>query len=570
MRIKIFHIIIAILFCILLVSLVYMQLIRGNFYYRLSEGNRIRLISQQAKRGIIFDRNGVVIAGNKISFDVMAIPQDIDDIDSSLTVLSRFLQKGRIELLRKFALGRTLPFFPVTLARNISREEAIIIEENKDQLAGIEVQVNAKRFYPLAESGSHILGYLGEIDRFRITKLKDYGYKIRDLIGYSGIEEYYDNFLRGEDGGTQVEVDSRGRQVRMLAKKEARQGRDITLTVDGRLQQIASASIGDKKGAVVFMDPFNGEILCMVSAPAFNPNAFIDRDNDALLNRYFRDQASPLLNRAVKGLYSPGSVFKIVTALAALEAKKITPVTSFLCNGSFYLGHQEFSCWEPHGLQDLRQAVVHSCNVYFYHTGLMVGPDGLSRLAKEFGLGSLVGIDLPAESRGQVPSRLQRKLSKNENWYNGDTVNFSIGQGDLLVTPLQLVRLIGQVVTGGKNVQPHLVKKIEGIETKKEIPAGHLTISKESLEKMKDYLHVAVTDESGTAHILDFAGLGIAGKTGTVQVEKGNPHAWFVGFFPYENPRYVFCVFLENGGSSYNACVVARKMFEAMLAQKIL
>jgi len=570
MRLKILNIIFAGFTCVILCTLFYLQVIRGNYYYELGKSNCIRLITQKAKRGTIYDRNGVVVADNKPSFDVVAIPQELKDADSSFDYLSRLLGKNKEELLRKFNLGRWAPFAPVVVVRNISREEAIRLEENKDNAPGIEIEINAQRFYPLGEATSHLLGYIGQIDRFRITRLKDYGYKIKDMVGYSGVEEYYDNFLRGEDGGTQVEVDNRGRQVRMLGARAPKQGRNVTLTIDSRMQKIAYNLLEGKKGAIIFMDPRDGEILCLVSSPAFSPNVFIERDNDALINSYFRDSSAPLLNRAIKGLYAPGSVFKVITMLSALETGKITPATSFFCNGHFFLGAHEFSCWEAHGLQDLRQAVVHSCDVFFYHLGLMAGPDLLNKYAKEFGLGSLTLIDLPAESKGQVSSRMLKKMTRNETWYNGDTVNFSIGQGDLLVTPIQMVKMMALVVSENMGIRPHVVKKVADKEILYKASESKLKIKSDSLEKARSYLRAVVQDNTGTAHILEIEKLGIAGKTGTVQVAKGKPHAWFVGYFPQGQPQLVFCVFLENGGSSSNACVIARQMFEEMLQQKIL
>jgi penicillin-binding protein 2 len=570
MRIKIFHIFVILLFVLVVCGLFFLQIIRGSYYYRLSNSNRIRLIPQEAERGIIYDRNGAVVADNKISFDVALVPQDLGDAEKTFNYLSVTLDKDRNDVLREFRLNRWTPFAPAKVARNIPRETAIKLEEVKDLYPGMVVQIRAQRFYPFGPACSHILGYLGQIDRSRITRLKDYGYKIKDIIGYAGVEEYYDNFLRGEDGGTQIEVDNLGRQVRLLGMRQPQKGRDLILTVDSRMQKIAYAALENRRGAAVFMEPDSGEIFCMVSSPSFNPNAFIDRSDGDLLRNYFSNSASPLLNRVTQGLYPPGSVFKIITAIAALETGKINYATSFVCKGSFTLGNREFLCSEIHGLQNLKQALTHSCNVYFYHTGLMVGSDALNRYAREFGLGVATGIDLPSEVKGLVPSRLQKKISKNENWFEGDTVNFSIGQGDVLTTPLQLTRLMAILLTGYSDIRPHLVKKVGDREIDRGQLKNRLKIKPEYLEQIEADLRSVVADPTGTANVLNLPNLKVAGKTGTAQVGGGRSHAWFVGFFPSDKPRMVFCVFLENGGSSYNACVVARRILEEMVAEDIL
>lgn len=570
MRLKVFFITISFVFFLVLTRLAYMQVVRGGYYRQLSGKNCIRLIARQARRGTIYDRNGMVLAENLPSYDVLVIPQDFQEPEAGFSFLSRALQKDKQELVKKFRLNRSAPFAPVVIAKNISREQAIKIEENKNQFPGISVQVNAKRSYPFASICSHILGYVGEIDRFRITRLKDYGYKIKDAVGYGGIEEYYDNFLRGEDGGVQIEVDNRGRQVRMLGLRTPTPGEDIVLTIDARIQGICAEALSGFKGAAIFMDPKNGEILSMVSSPAFDPNVFVDRYDPDLLSGYFRDKQSPLLDRAISGLYSPGSVFKVVTALAALEQGRSSAKTSFSCNGSYRLGNREFACWKEHGLQDLRSAFVHSCNVYFYHLGRLAGPEALSRFAYEFGFGQITGIDLPAQALGTVPSRIQKKASRKESWYPGDTLNFSIGQGDLLVTPLQLTAMMSAVVNGAFSVRPHLAKQIAGREIESSRRQKSLKIKPQNLEMVRRDLRAVVSEPTGTAHILNIENLGIAGKTGTVEVAQGKPHAWFVGFFPYREPRMVFCVFLENGGSGYNACLVARDILKRILEEKIL
>ncbi|MFZ5800682.1 MAG: penicillin-binding protein 2 [Candidatus Omnitrophota bacterium] len=570
MRLKIFFITLSLMFLLVLLRLAYMQLIMGGYYRQLSAKNCIRLIARQARRGTVYDRNGIILAENLPSYDVVIIPQDFQEPEAGFVFLSRALQKDRQELVKHFRLNRNAPFAPVVVAKNISREQAIKIEENKNQYPGISVQVNAKRAYPLASVSSHILGYVGEIDRFRITRLKDYGYKLKDMVGYGGIEEYYDNFLRGEDGGVQIVVDNRGRQVRMLGMRSPTAGKDIRLTIDARIQKICAEALSGFKGAAIFMDPKNGEILGMVSSPAFDPNVFVERYAPDLLSGYFQDQQAPLLNRAVSGLYAPGSVFKVVTALAALEQGKVSAVTSFFCNGSYQLGNRQFACTQKHGLQDLRLAFAHSCNVYFYHLGRLAGPEALSRLAYELGFGQTAGLDLPAQAQGIIPSPIQKRMARKENWYPGDTLNFSIGQGELLVTPLQLTIMMATVVNGTFAARPHLVKEVAGRQPAVIGRQKRLKIKPQNLEIVRRDLRAVVSEPTGTAHILNIENLKVAGKTGTAQVGQGRPHAWFVGFFPYQEPKMVFAVFLENGGSGYNACVVAREILRRMVEEKIL
>jgi penicillin-binding protein 2 len=568
MRLKIFSIIIALLFFILFLGLAYIQLIRGGFYYDLSENNHIRLIELDALRGTIFDRNGVILADNKLTFDVAIVPQEFKD--KNLPRLSKLLDVEVASIRKKIQSGYTAPFAPIVVAKNIKKTQAILIEQEEFNLPGVIVQLRPQRYYPQRSAGAHILGYVGLIDRSKITKLKNYGYKISDIVGYSGVEEYYDAYLRGEDGGIQVEVDNRGRQLRVLGVRPSIKGKNMTLTIDARIQQAAADLLENNRGAIVVMHPETGEVLALVSSPSFDPNHFTIEHSPKKINDLLNNYRSPMLNRAISAAFPPGSVFKIIVTLAALGTKKASANTSFVCRGEFSVGSRTFACWNTHGIQDLLQAITHSCNVYFYNLGLLVGPDILTKYAKEARLAEKTQIDLPFEEKGNIPDRIQRKLTRNEGWYKGDTANFAIGQGEVLVTPLQTARLIAAIANAGALCRPQVVKYIENEQINKIKFIGQLPFNKSDLDFLKRALRNVVASETGTANILEIDNLKVAGKTGTAQAGKGKSHAWLVGFCPSNKPKIAFCIFLEYGGSSYNAVVMARSLLNFMYSEGIL
>lgn len=506
---------------------------------------------------------------NVLSFDTVIIPQELKDKEAVFEKLAKILALDKEEISRRYERGYLNPFTPVTIAKGVSKTGAITVEEQSLDLGGVNIELNVKRFYPFAFSASHILGYMGEIDKSRITKLKEYGYDLKDKVGYSGLEEALDIYLRGEKGGEQVEVDNRGRQVRLLGYKPPRIGKDVQVTVDLELQEISDHLLQGRKGAVVIMDVVSGDVLVMSSAPAFNPNVFVERSDKKSLNYYLSSQDSPLFNRAISGQFPPGSTFKLITVAAALKEKKFRPTTTFVCTGQLRVGNRFFKCWDVHGPQDFYQAMAHSCDIYFYNLGQAAGPDALTNMAREFGFSSLTGIDLPGEVSGFIPSRMWKRLVQFENWYNGDTVNFSIGQGFVLVTPLQLARMMAAIANGGYLVEPRLTKAIGGIEIKAREPKK-VKISKGDLDLMKEALRLPVLLESGTAHILEVPGLEICAKTGTAQVHGQESHGWVAGFFPKSKPRYAFCIILENVGSSYYACQLGKNLFQEAVRRKKL
>lgn len=561
MRIGIFRAILLFSFAFLGLALFFVQVVRGQYYRTLGMRNSIRLVPEEPCRGRILDRNLSAMADSVLSFDVVLLPQDVKDKKGIFEKVARILSVSPQSLLRGYERGYLNPVTPVILAKGVPKATAIVMEEAAGDLAGVRVELNPRRFYPDGVVAAHLLGYIGEIDRSRITKLKEYGYDLKDLVGYSGLEERLDMVLRGEKGGQQLEVDSGGRQVRVLGYKPPRPGQDVVTTVDLELQRIADLYLAGREGAVVLMDVTTGEIRVMSSSPAFDPNIFVERKEKRVLSFYLTSDEAPLFNRALSGQFPPGSVFKIVTALACQAVRKISPAMTYTCKGRLKVGDRYFKCWSTHGPQDFMNAMAHSCDVYFYRLGLTAGAEMMSQTAHDLGLGALTGVDLSGEAPGFIPTRLWKRVSRLENWYDGDTANFSIGQGYVLTTPLQLTRMMAAVANGGYLVEPYLTKSVGGTEIFHREPR-RIRIPQEHLAMVREAMRYPVLLESGTAHDLNIPGLNICAKTGTAQVSQGGSHGWVAGFFPKENPRYAFCILLENVGSSHYACALGRQIFE--------
>lgn len=570
MRIKVLNLTIIFVFLFLVFSLLNSQIIQGAKFKELSNRNCIRLIPQNGSRGNILDAQGNIIVGSSISYDVVILPQDREQVYKTLIELSKILDINFKELQDRFIAGFVAPGVPVTIIKNISQKKAVAIEEEKYVLDSVIVQPTTLRYYPYGKLASHVIGYINEIDRWRLTKLSDYGYKTKDLVGFGGVEERYDYYLRQEDGGLSVEVDHQGRFTRVLGFKPPRSGKDLQLTLDLRIQKIAEDVLADKMGSVIVMNPENGEIIAMASSPSFSPEVFVKKSSNSI-KELFNDPNAPLLNRSISGVFPAGSVFKLIVATAALETGKITLNTRYLCRGEVIVGSRQFNCWDIHGEQNLLQAIAHSCNVFFYKTGLLIGPQLIHDYALRMGLSKTSSMELPYEASGFVPDPLWEKIYKFRRWYQGDTANFAIGQGELLVTPLQLIRMMAVFANKGRLVNPYIVKAIEG----KDVSSHHrksvdLHLKDNSINKIREGLREVVRDASGTAHILSGLPVDVAGKTGTAQTFSGLPHGWFLGFFPFQNPKFVICVFLEHGGSGYTATVVSKKIIESMIQEGLL
>jgi len=570
-RIRIFRLGAIFIFLLLGLGFFNLNTIQGKKFRELSNKNCIRVLPQAGSRGRILDCEGNVIVDNFLSYDAMVFPQDNQNPDNVLRRIAGVLGTDFKDLKNIFQKGCLAPFMPVAVAKNIDIKDAIRLEEIKQDLPGLVIQPKPLRNYPYGRLASHAIGYLSEIDRWRLTKLADYGYKTKDIVGFGGLEEKFDYYLRQEEGALSVEVDYRGRFMRTLGFRPAQSGKDIQLNLCLKLQKIAEESMQEKKGSVIIMDPYTGRIKALASFPNFSPAVFIKKAEPDILESLFNNSSAILMNRAISGAYPPASVFKLVVAAAALETGKINMSTTFVCSGSTMVGKRRFSCWNVHGAQNLTGGIIHSCDVFFYKTGLLVGAQAIHDYALKLGFARQSEIDLPYEEKGFIPSPLWRKAVKFQNWYDGDTANFSIGQGEVLVTPLQIARMMAVFANRGVLVTPHIVNAVSGqpISVAQD-KFERVRLKDSTINYIRQGLKGVVAESGGTANVLFGLPVSIAGKTGSAQAGRGNPHGWFAGFLPFENPRFVICVFLEHGGSGYAAAVVAKHIIEEMLKEGLV
>ena len=553
------------LFILIGIGLFYNQVIRFGYYSRLSKNNSIRIIPIDGPRGNIFDRNGVAVVSNRLSFDVAVVYQEVRDKQRFVRTLSASLKMPARDIVRALDKARVRPYAPVTILEDIDKDKAIMLEEASFEIDGLTIETRSRRDYIYNNVSSHVFGYLSEISEDELEGLKDYGYRMKDLIGRSGLEKEYEPYLKGVDGGTQIEVDSHGRETRVLGVKEPSNGKDLYLTIDIAFQAACDKLLGDRKGAVCVMNPMTGEVLALVSHPAFNPNVFVRPKSSEERVGLLKDRVGrPLSNRAISGLYPPGSVFKIVTASAALETKKINSNTHFVCQGSYRLGKAKFDCWKPegHGSQNVVEGFMNSCDVFFYNTGRAAGVDAIEFYAKLFGFGRSTGLDLPDEVAGLVPGRVWKKFFRRGGWFEGDTVNYSIGQGYLLTTPVQVMDMMGVIANNGFLVRPYLAKKIGDIPIQVDKPA-YVGLKSDTVKIIRQGLYEVVNNEEGTGKRAKVDSVVVAGKTGTAENPHGRTHAWFAGFAPFNDPKMCVVVFLEHGGKGgLGAAEIARGIFE--------
>lgn len=571
-RISISTYIVIFIFIVFFLRLWDLQVINGGKYKKIAERNRLRIVEIPAPRGVIYDRNNNALVRNIPSFDISVVKEDIPRDPETLSALGRLIGLESVDIKARLDKASVSPFEPVKLKQHVSLEEVARVEARKINFPGLQVDVVISREYIYGEFASHTIGYLGHLT---LEQAKDPDYQDvprKAFIGQLGAEKVYDKILRGIAGKKFIEVDAIGRVIKVAGIQQPIKGRDINLTIDMKLQAEAEDALRGKAGAVVALDANTGEILVLVSTPSFDPNIFARgvsyRDWKILVN----DPQKPFLNRALQSQYPPGSTFKIITAIAALEEGIITGSTKFECKGSINMG-RVFRCWkeEGHGNINLHRAIVESCDVYFYEIGKKLGIDTLAQYASDFGLGSLVGVELEGERTGIVPSTEWKLRIKKQRWYKGETLNTVIGQGYLSTTPMQMARLMAAVVNGGKLYRLHLLKKDSGSDSRVE---GLVGIKPENINLIKKALMGVVSDKDGTGWMARSDIVSIGGKTGTTQVvgtgnrqegitDKYKDHAWFIGFAPVENPQIAVAVFVEHGGhGSTVAAPIAKRVIE--------
>ncbi len=592
-RLFFFRLSFAALFVLMLVVLLLwryysLQVLHHQDFVTQSENNRIHVLPIPPTRGLIYDRNGVLLADNRVGFSLSLVVERSNNLDELLDKLDQLLDLEANELER-FAslLKRRKPYEPVPLRYNLTEQEQGLLAVNEYRLPGVEITAEMIRHYPVGEYLGHVLGYVGRINDQEIRELDPVRYSGTHVTGKSGIEKFYESELMGTVGYEYVETNARGRVMRLLERIDPKPGMDLQLSLDIRLQEIAYNALGEERGAVVVLDTRTGGVLALVSKPGFDPNPFVTGISFADYRALQDSPDQPLFDRAMQGQYPPGSTVKPVFAFGALESGAVSEDTRISDPGFYSLENSihRYRDWKKggHGARvDLHDAIVQSCDTFFYTAGVKMGIDQLNHYGIRFGFGKRTGIDLPSERTGIMPSRDWKRGARGVAWYPGDTVNTSIGQGFMLATPLQLAVAASRLATRGEIRSPRLVSHIEGMEDPPTPPAGHIPGTDQHwdyvLNAMKDVVHGARGTAKGIAKGLTYT---IAGKTGTAQVvgirqdekydaeqlaKRQRDHALFIAFAPADNPRIAMSIIVENGehGSS-TAAPIARVMADSYL-----
>lgn len=566
------------IFFLLLLRLLHLQILSGEDYRSKSEDNRLRFVPIAASRGAIMDRNGTVLVSNQPSFSLAVIPQEVKDREALLDQLVSLLGLDRKELAERWKKGRgRARYYPIVLASNITRDQVEIIEENHLRLPGVEIEVKPVREYAGGVLAAHLMGYIGEVSEEELAKRGNEGYNPGDYIGKNGIERAWEKELHGRDGGRQLEVDARGRVLRTISESQPAVGNSVVLTIDARIQEQAESAFGEQAGAAVAMEVNSGEVLAFVSNPGFDPALFSGKMPPDIWKQYLEDRRRPLENKALTGQYPPGSTFKIITALAGLENRLVDENSSVSCGGAYRMGTSTFKCWNKHGhgTVNLKKSLRESCDVYYYHLGDRLGVDRIAEMSRRFMLGSPLGIGLNHEKGGLIPTTAWKMKRFKKAWIRGETPSVSIGQGYVLMTPLQLASMIATVANEGTIYRPHLVKRVvdaDGRTLKEFGPErlGTTGVSASSFRLVKQGLFAVVNERGGTGGAARVGYVTVAGKTGTSQVVKlrsggGNAyqyrdHALFVAFAPFEKPEIAVAVVVEHGehGGSAAAPIAGR------------
>jgi penicillin-binding protein 2 len=570
-KITIVSVLILLGFLVILLRLWQLQILQGDELRKTSESNRLRVIKVPAPRGIIFDRNGIPLVKNTPYFCASIIPEEFDI--SSIPSLAGVLHMTEEELRLKLANKASNPFTPVKLKEDLSFDDVGYIEARRSDFPGLIVEIEASREYLYGGIGAHLIGYLGKLTPAQSKNPEFRDVPLNAFIGQWGVEKLFDKPLRGTAGERIIEVDAIGRELRLLKENPPVKGTDITLSLDIALQKAAEEAFEGKAGALVALKSDTGEILGLVSEPSFDPNRFAKGISSADWNALVTDRKVPMLNRAVQSQYPPGSTFKIITAIAALEEGALDTTTTVDCRGALNYGRWRFGCWrkEGHHVVSLHRALVESCDVYFYKAGEKVGFDKVHDYAKMFGLGKETGIPFGRERKGLIPNSQWKLETKKTQWYLGETFINSIGQGYVAATPVQMAVMINAVTNGGNVYRPSIVMGSVPVIINK------AAVSARTMEEVKSALQGVVNEPGGTGAAARSSTTLIGGKTGTAQVvgirkdskylaEQFRDHAWFVAFAPVEKPEIALSVLVEHGGHGGSAAApIAKKAIEAYM-----
>lgn len=590
---------VSVLMGILLVRFIYLQAARHTYYQTLSESNRIAVVPIVPNRGLILDRNGVVLAHNYSGYTLEINQNKAADIEATINDLSTLVTITNKDRKRfKKLLSESHNFETLVIRNRLSDEEVARFAAQQYRFPGVEIKARLFRDYPFGDKTSHLIGYIGRINDSEVGQLEENdlaaNYRGTDYIGKTGLEQSYETDLHGTTGIEQVEVDAGGRAVRMLARTAPVSGNTLVLSIDAKLQEIAEQAFGNYRGALVAIDPNTGEVLAFVSKPGYDPNPFIDGIDTQSWDELNNSPDVPLNNRALRGQYPPGSTIKPFMALAGLNFHTRTPEQTINDSGVYYLpgSSRQYRDWKPggHGSVNMFKAIQMSCDTYFYGLATEMGIDNISNFLSRFGFGKKTGIDLEGETSGLVPSQEWKMKRYQQIWYPGDTVSVGIGQGYNLVTPLQLAFATATLANNGVAYKPHLVKEVQSSRSSEnrfiaKEPLYDLKIAPKDLDLVRRAM-VAVTQAGGTA-VFASAGASyqIAGKTGTAQVvamkqgekydankidERHRDHAWFIAYAPADHPRIAMVVLAENGGhGGGTAAPIARKVFDYYLLGKL-
>ena len=577
---------------VLLGRMLYLQVVHHKHYETRARANQITPVPVPPVRGLILDRNGIVLAQNYPAYTLEVTPEHVDDMAATLKQLSGLVKITKRDLARFHKLRQSRPGFEAqTLRTNLSDEEAARIAINRPYLQGVELRARLQRHYPLGSLGVHLVGYVSRINEDESERIDRASYRGTLHIGKLGVEQKYEEVLLGKVGVDRVETNARGRALHVVERETPQAGNNIYLNIDARMQAAAEEMLAGKRGSVVAMDPNSGAILTFVSMPTYDPNPFVNGIDHKSYNALLNDLDKPLINRALNGQYPPGSIIKPFLALAALASGKADASQTVTCRGVFRLAGESrpYRDWKKsgHGIVDMHKAIVESCDVYFYRNAVNLGIDYIHQFLTRLGFGRLTGIDLMGESAGLVPSRAWRK-ARGERWYTGETVAIGIGQGPILVTPLQMAVTVAALANGGRLMQPRIMYATENPVSRErhysQFSYKQLLTTKQTpqleiiIKAMTDVVH----GKKGTARRIGWnAPYRIAGKTGTAQVksiEKGETydakltperlrdHALFISFAPVDNPRIAVAVIVENGGhGSRVAAPIARRLMDYYL-----